>query len=139
MNLQPCTQEREAAEARALLIALTGFSERAGHDMAGPLNQAATLVSLFIKRTGKQPDGESDQLLDYLLGASERMEQAGRGVRKFMAQNLLLLPLESEKLRAQLDTSRTGHPAGNSSSETRVPPKRNQFRQSRNFPEDCPR
>jgi hypothetical protein len=67
------------------------------------------------------------------------MFQRHRGVRKFMAQNLLLLTLQDEEPRTQLDTSRTGHPAGNSNSETRVPPKRNYFKQLRDFPQDCPR
>jgi light-regulated signal transduction histidine kinase (bacteriophytochrome) len=108
MNLPPCNPERDAAEARALLTALTGFSERAGHDMAGPLNQAATLVSLFIKRKGKQLDRESDQLLDYLLGASERMEQAARGVRKFMEIAAKPLAWASVDLNEALAAARQG-------------------------------
>ncbi len=89
--------EPDGAEARALLAALTAFSERAGHDMAGPLNQAATLVALLNKRNGKPADAESEQLMDYLLGASERMEQAARGVRKFMeiaAKPLVWTPVD---------------------------------------------
>jgi light-regulated signal transduction histidine kinase (bacteriophytochrome) len=76
--------ERDAAQARALLTALKGFSEKAGHDLAGPLNQASSLLGLFIKKYRNQIDADADQLLDYLLSGAERMESAARGVRKFM-------------------------------------------------------
>jgi light-regulated signal transduction histidine kinase (bacteriophytochrome) len=78
------SSEKAAAETRAVLTALTGFSERAGHDMAGPLNQASSLLALFVKRYRNQIDADADQLLDYLQSAAERMESVSRGVRKFM-------------------------------------------------------
>ena len=76
--------ERDAARARALITALTGFSEKAGHDLAGPLNQASSLLGLFIKKYRNQIDADAEQLLDYLQSGAERMESAARGVRKFM-------------------------------------------------------
>jgi light-regulated signal transduction histidine kinase (bacteriophytochrome) len=76
--------ERDAAQTGALRTALTGFSEKAGHDMAGPLNQASSLLGLFIKKYRNQIDADADQLLDYLQSAAERMESVSRGVRKFM-------------------------------------------------------
>ncbi|MDP9055601.1 MAG: ATP-binding protein [Acidobacteriota bacterium] len=74
----------ELPELRALLTALTGFSARAGHDMAGPLNQASSLLALFMKRYKNQIDEDADQLLDYVQNASQRMEEVANGVRKFM-------------------------------------------------------
>jgi len=76
--------ERDTAQARALLTGLRGFSEKAGHDLAGPLNQASSLLGLFIRKYRNQIDADADQLLDYLQSGAERMESAARGVRKFM-------------------------------------------------------
>ena len=61
---------------------LTVFAARAGHDLSGPLNQAATLVSLFVKRHG-QP-GEKDPLLGHLENAAKRMTSLLAGIRGYL-------------------------------------------------------
>jgi len=63
---------------------LTELSSRAGHDLVGPLNQAASLLALLIKRYRNQLDSDADQLLEYLQSASTRMEWVVDGVRKYL-------------------------------------------------------
>lgn len=75
---------RESTAAEALLSGLTDFSVRAGHDLIGPLNQAASLLTLFIKRYRNQLDPDADKLLDFLESASARMEVMVGGVRRYM-------------------------------------------------------
>jgi light-regulated signal transduction histidine kinase (bacteriophytochrome) len=77
-------ERREDSETHALIAGLTELSVRAGHDMVGPLNQAGSLLALFIKRHKGQIDAEADQLLDYLQGASVRMEGVVNGLRRYM-------------------------------------------------------
>jgi light-regulated signal transduction histidine kinase (bacteriophytochrome) len=52
--------------------------------MVGPLNQAGSLLALFIKRYRGQIDAEADQLLEFLQGASARMEGVVNGLRRYM-------------------------------------------------------
>jgi light-regulated signal transduction histidine kinase (bacteriophytochrome) len=80
----PAREPDRAIETRALLAALTELSARAGHDMVGPLNQAGSLLALFIKRYKGKLDGDADQLLDFLQSASARMEGAINGLRGYM-------------------------------------------------------
>lgn len=76
---------RQAAiEARALVSALTELSLQAGHDLVGPLNQAASLLALLIKRYRNQIDSDADELLEYLQSASTRMEWVLQGIRKYL-------------------------------------------------------
>ncbi len=44
---------QEVIVANALLSGLNDLSSRAGHDLLGPLNQAASLLALFLKRGGR--------------------------------------------------------------------------------------
>jgi light-regulated signal transduction histidine kinase (bacteriophytochrome) len=82
-GMSPQTEQGEI-EPEPLITSLAEFSARAGHDLLGPLNQASSLLALFIKRYRNQLDSEADHLLDFLLSASERMEGAVTGVRKYM-------------------------------------------------------
>lgn len=76
---------RDSVATRALLSGLTELSARAGHDMVGPLNQAGSLLALFIKRYRSKIDSDADQLLEFLLNSSARMEGVVEGVRHYMA------------------------------------------------------
>jgi light-regulated signal transduction histidine kinase (bacteriophytochrome) len=78
-------EQREAIEARALLAGLTALSARAGHDMVGPLNQAGSLLALFLKRHRDTIDPDGNQLLEFLQASAARMEGVVEGMRKYMA------------------------------------------------------
>jgi light-regulated signal transduction histidine kinase (bacteriophytochrome) len=84
MSPRPETSRREAIAAQALLSGLTELSTRAGHDLLGPLNQAGSLLTLFVSRYRSQLDSEADKLLEFLQIASTRMESVVAGVRKYM-------------------------------------------------------
>jgi light-regulated signal transduction histidine kinase (bacteriophytochrome) len=84
MAPQPEMNGRDTIAAQALLAGLTELSARASHDLVGPLNQAGSLVALFIKRYRNQLDSEADKLLDFLQGASNRMEDVIAGIQRYM-------------------------------------------------------
>ncbi len=84
MAPRPETSRQEAVAAQALLSGLTELSSRASHDLVGPLNQAASLLALFIKRYGSQLDPDADKLLEFLQRSSIRMDDVAAGVRKYM-------------------------------------------------------
>jgi len=84
MAPRPEISRREAIAAQALLTGLTELSSRAGHDLVGPLNQAASLLALFIKRYGSQLGPDADQLLEFLQRSSTSMEGVAAGVRKYL-------------------------------------------------------
>ena len=65
-----------------LYYELTAFAVRAGHDLSGPLNQAATLVSLFVKT--HEQEGGKDPLLLHLKNAAKRMTSLLAGMRCFL-------------------------------------------------------
>jgi len=71
-------------ETQALHAGLLDLSQRAGHDMVGPLNQAGSLLALFIKRYKGKIDSDADQLLEFLQSASVRMESVINGLRSYM-------------------------------------------------------
>jgi light-regulated signal transduction histidine kinase (bacteriophytochrome) len=70
--------------AQALLSGLTELSSRASHDLLGPLNQAASLLALFIRRYRNQLGPDADNLLELLHSSSTRMESVTAGVRRYM-------------------------------------------------------
>jgi light-regulated signal transduction histidine kinase (bacteriophytochrome) len=70
--------------AKALLSGLNDLSSRAGHDLLGPLNQAASLLALFLKRQPIAPDPETGHLVEFLQSASVRIEGMLAGLRKYM-------------------------------------------------------
>jgi light-regulated signal transduction histidine kinase (bacteriophytochrome) len=84
MAPQPQLSREEAIAAQALLSGLTSLSARAGHDLLGSLNQAHTLLALFIKRYKGQLDADADHLLAHMQSASTRMEGVLAGVRRYM-------------------------------------------------------
>lgn len=81
---RPQRDRQEVIVANALLSGLTDLSSRAGHDLLGPLNQAASLVALFLKRHENQPDPQAATLLEFLQSSSTRMEGVLAGVRKYL-------------------------------------------------------
>ena len=84
MTPQPQMSRQEAIAAQALLSGLTKLSARAGHDLLGSLNQARTLLALFIERYRNQLGADADRLLEHMQSASTRMEGVVSGVRKYM-------------------------------------------------------
>jgi light-regulated signal transduction histidine kinase (bacteriophytochrome) len=85
MAPQPETDQRqEAIETQALLTGLRELSSRAAHDLVGPVNQAAALLALFVKRYRSRLDPEADKLLGFLESASARMDGVTAGVRRYM-------------------------------------------------------
>jgi light-regulated signal transduction histidine kinase (bacteriophytochrome) len=74
----------EAVATQALLSAVTDLCSRAGHDLLGPLNQAGSLVTLFVRRYTNRLDSEADDLLKLLESSSAKMECTVAGVRKYM-------------------------------------------------------
>jgi light-regulated signal transduction histidine kinase (bacteriophytochrome) len=84
MAPQPEMNRQEMIAAQALLSGLTELSARATHDLLGPLNQAGSLLALFVKRYGGRLDPEADKLLEFLQSASLRMESVIAGVRKYI-------------------------------------------------------
>jgi light-regulated signal transduction histidine kinase (bacteriophytochrome) len=84
MAPQPETNPPDVIAAQALLAGLTELSSRASHDLLGPLNQAASLLALLIKRYGGRLDPDADKMLEFLQSASNRMEGVAAGVRKYM-------------------------------------------------------
>jgi light-regulated signal transduction histidine kinase (bacteriophytochrome) len=112
MNSKPIApgvevSRQEAIEARALVSALTELSSRAGHELVGPLNQAASLLALLIKRYRNHIDSNADQLLEYLQSASTRMEWVVEGIREYFKIAGRSPQLETVDLNASLASSLT--------------------------------
>ncbi|HWF07118.1 MAG TPA: ATP-binding protein [Bryobacteraceae bacterium] len=89
MEWTPVTPQAEpdrqaVIEAQTLLSALIEFSQRAGHDLLGPLSQAASLLALYVRRHKDQAGDDGNELLEYLLTASARMDGLVGGIRKYM-------------------------------------------------------
>jgi light-regulated signal transduction histidine kinase (bacteriophytochrome) len=84
MAPQSQMSRQEEVVTQALLSGLTKLSARAGHDLLGSLNQAGTLLALFIERYRDQLGTDADHLLDHMQRATTRMEGVVAGVRKYM-------------------------------------------------------
>ncbi len=89
MAPQPEAPSREERRTRALAGRLAEFSARAGHDLLGPINQASSLVALFIHRQKSRPDGtadaaEANTLLGFLESSAARMQDVLAGVKPFL-------------------------------------------------------
>jgi light-regulated signal transduction histidine kinase (bacteriophytochrome) len=84
MAPQPEMNRQEMIAAQALLSGLTELSARATHDLLGPLNQAGSLLTLFVKRYRGRLDPDADTLVEFLESASLRMESVIAGVRSYM-------------------------------------------------------
>lgn len=89
MAPQPDAEPPERVRARTLARELAEFSARAGHDLLGPLNQASSLLALFVHHHKPAPGSESDQseaglLLDFLQSSAARMQGVIAGVQPFL-------------------------------------------------------
>jgi light-regulated signal transduction histidine kinase (bacteriophytochrome) len=82
----------DAAMGRVLTEELAELASRAGHDLLGPLNQAAALLALFVKRHGNELDGEAATLIEHLGNAAVRMDTTLAGVQGYL--NMASKPLE---------------------------------------------
>ncbi len=80
MSPEPDRDRRDAIRSQALARAMAEFSARAGHDLLGPLNQAGSLLALFVERYGNRLDAEADVLLGFLQSSSVRMQGVVAGV-----------------------------------------------------------
>ncbi len=67
----------------AILEELSAFASRASHEMTGTLNQAATLLSLFLKRH-PQPDEDDKALVGHLENAARRMQGHICGLQTYL-------------------------------------------------------
>jgi chemotaxis family two-component system sensor kinase Cph1 len=102
---QPRTNPQDAITTQALLSGLTSLSARAGHDLLGSLNQAHTLLALFIQRYRNQLGADADHLLDHIQSASTRMEGVVAGVRRYMEIAGRLPRLETVDMNTTLASS----------------------------------
>ena len=75
----------DVARARTLAVELAEFSGRAGHDLLGPLNQASSLLALFIQRHNSDADSDARILLEFLQSSAARMQELINGVRPISA------------------------------------------------------
>ncbi len=85
---------KDLTRARTLMVELAEFASRAGHDLLGPLNQASSLLALFIQRHFVQGrfveghDGEADSeartLLEFLQTSAARMQGVVTGVQPYL-------------------------------------------------------
>ena len=91
--------------ASALLSGLNDLSSRAGHDLLGPLNQAASLVALFLKRQRNSPDPQAATLLEFLQNSSNRMEGVLAGFRRYLEIAGKPPTIEAVDLNASLASS----------------------------------
>jgi light-regulated signal transduction histidine kinase (bacteriophytochrome) len=87
---------------RALAAHLSDFASRAGHDLCGPLNQANSLASLFVKRYRGNLDADADVMLDHLAGSAHRMEELIAGLRTYLEAAAPLPRLEVTDLNQVL-------------------------------------
>jgi light-regulated signal transduction histidine kinase (bacteriophytochrome) len=67
-----------------LADAFSDFSSRAGHDLVSPLNQAASLIALFVQRYRSQLDSDADVLLEFLQSSATRMRGVMAGVQEYL-------------------------------------------------------
>lgn len=84
MAPQPDSAKRRVAASRILAEELAAFSARAGHDLVGPLNQASSLLALFIHQRKGNPDSEANALLDYLQGSASKMQVVLAAVQQYL-------------------------------------------------------
>jgi light-regulated signal transduction histidine kinase (bacteriophytochrome) len=85
MAPRPDSESRDATEERTRTLAsdLAEFCARAGHDLVGPLNQAGSLLALFVQQRKNAPDAEANILLDFLQVSSTKMQAVVAAVQQF--------------------------------------------------------
>lgn len=86
----------ESADGRVLAEELAEFASRASHDLLGPLNQAASLLALFVRRYRGQLDSEADVLMEHLSNAAVKMDTVAAGIRRYL--NMAGRPLEVRRV-----------------------------------------
>lgn len=96
-----------AARSRVLADAFSDFSSRAGHDLVSPLNQAASLIALFVQRYKGQLDSEADVLLDFLQSSAARMQRVVAGVQEYLEIASGLPEISEADLNACLATAQS--------------------------------
>ncbi len=84
MALGPEGCPRETAAAQVMAASLNELMAGASHDLIGPLNRAASLLDLLIRRHRNQLGAEGDRVLEFLLISSARMEVVAAGVRQYI-------------------------------------------------------
>jgi light-regulated signal transduction histidine kinase (bacteriophytochrome) len=84
---------------------LVAFTSDAAHDLVGPLNQAASLVGLLVKKYGEKLDGDAQEILDHLQNAAKRMMTVGEGVRSYLRIVAQEQTLRSTDSRAALTSA----------------------------------
>jgi chemotaxis family two-component system sensor kinase Cph1 len=65
-------------------VQLGEFSSRAGHDLLGPLNQASSLLALFIQRHDTEVNPDARILLEFLQTSAARMQDVVIGVQSYL-------------------------------------------------------
>jgi light-regulated signal transduction histidine kinase (bacteriophytochrome) len=75
---------RDALSQKERDLASLSFTSQAAHDLVGPLNQAASLVGLLLKRYRGQLDPDAEILLTHLQEAAKRMTCVAEGVRTYL-------------------------------------------------------
>ena len=93
------------ARSRVLADAFSDFSSRASHDLVSPLNQAASLVALFVQRYKTQLDPDADVLLDFLQSSATRMRGVVAGVQEYLETASVLPEITDADLNACLTTA----------------------------------
>lgn len=95
----------DGVASRVLTEELAAFSRLAGHDMLGPLNQAASLLALFVGRYRNDLDSDADVLLGHLGTAAARMGTVVAGVRRYLEVASRPLEFRAVDLRVPLSSA----------------------------------
>jgi signal transduction histidine kinase len=85
MAPRPEADAREAVAARVIVAGMTELMTRASHDLIGPLNRAASLLELLIRRHSQELGPDGDHVLKFLLMSSTRLEEVASGLSRYLA------------------------------------------------------
>jgi light-regulated signal transduction histidine kinase (bacteriophytochrome) len=91
-----------AVRSQVLADAFSEFSSRAGHDLVSPLNQASSLIALFVQRYRNQLDSDADVLLEFLQSSAARMRGVVSGVQEYLETASALPEISDADLNACL-------------------------------------
>ena len=84
MAPSPDADPRAAASAQIVLAGLADLMACASHDLIGPLNRAASLLDLLIRRHSGELGAEGDRILEFLLTSSTRMKDVTTGMNRYI-------------------------------------------------------
>jgi light-regulated signal transduction histidine kinase (bacteriophytochrome) len=84
MAPRPESNPRETITAQVIVAGMTELMACARHDLIGPLNRAASLLELLIRRYRNELGAEGDRVLEFLLTTSARMEEVAAGIRRYI-------------------------------------------------------